>query len=133
MHLQRRADRTVGVVLVGHRGAEQGEDAIAEHLVDPATEGGDVGDQPFEARVDQPLDPLGVEVLGQRGVAHEVGEHDSDHPAFLRDCRRHLLATGGAEPRAVGQRGVTRRAGGHQPVIVRHVHPQADHPGVAAE
>ncbi len=133
VHLQRCANRPVGVVLMGHRGAEQGEDAIAEHLVDPAAEGGDVGDQSFEAGVDQPLDPLGVEVLGQGGVAHEVGEHDGDDTALFRDRRRHLLAARRAEPCAVGQRGVTRRAGGHQPVIVRHVHPQADHPGVAAE
>ena len=66
MHLQGSPDRPVGVVLVRDRSSEQREDPVAEHLVDATAESGDVGDQPFETGVDQPLDPLGIETLGQR-------------------------------------------------------------------
>ena len=39
LHPQRGADRPFGVVLVGDRSAEQGEDPVTEDLVDPAAEG----------------------------------------------------------------------------------------------
>ena len=113
VHLQRSADRSVGVVLVGHGCPEQREDPVSEHLVDAPTEGRDVGDQALEAGVDQALDPLGVEVFGQRGVADEVSEHDRDDPPLLGRRRRHLVAARRAEPGAVGQRGVARSAGRH--------------------
>ncbi len=113
VHLQRGTDRSVGVVLMRHGRPEEREDPVSEHLVDAAAEGRDVGDQALEAGVDQTLDPLGIEVLGQRRVPDEIGEHDRDHPTLLGGGRRHLLTTGRAEPGAVRQRGVARGAGGH--------------------
>ena len=74
LHPQRGPHGALGVVLVGDRRAEQGDDGVAEQLVDAPAERLDVGDQPFEARLDEALHPLGVEVLGQRRVADEVGE-----------------------------------------------------------
>ncbi len=127
VHLQRRPDGPIGIILVGDRRAEQREDAVTEDFVDTAAEAGDVGDQALEAGVDQALHPLGVEVLGQCGVADQIGEHDRDDTTLFGSGRRHLVPARGAEACSVGKRGVTRRASGHQPVIVRHVHPRADH------
>ena len=76
-------DGPLGVVLVGDRGAEQGDDGVAEQLVDAPAERLDVGDEALEARLDQALHRLGVEVLGQRRVADEVGEQDGDDAPLL--------------------------------------------------
>ena len=54
------AHGALGVVLVGDRRAEQGDDGVADDLVDPAAEVGDVGGQALEAAVDEVLDLLGV-------------------------------------------------------------------------
>ena len=124
---------SVGVVLVGHGRPEQREDPVSEHLVDPAAEGRDVGDQPLEAGVDQPLDPLGVEVLGQRRVPDEVGEHDRDHPTLLGG--RAAQPRGRTQGRTVAPSGSGSRHEAqvaHQRVIVRHVRPWADHRAVPA-
>jgi hypothetical protein len=58
MELEGRPHRSLGVVLVGGRRAEQGEDGVADDLVDPATERLDVGDEALEAAVGEPLDLL---------------------------------------------------------------------------
>ena len=50
LHAQTGAHGPLGVVLVRHRRAEQRQDAVAEQLVDPATERRDVVDQTLEAR-----------------------------------------------------------------------------------
>ena len=42
LHPQRGAHRPFGVVLVGDRGAEERDDLVADDLVEPASEGGDV-------------------------------------------------------------------------------------------
>ena len=60
VHAQRGPHGPLGVVLVGDRGAEQGDDLVADDLVEPAAEGGDVGDEPLEAVVDEALHLLGV-------------------------------------------------------------------------
>ena len=78
---------SLGVVLVSDGGAEQGDDAVAEQLVDAPTELLDVGDEPLEARFDQALDLLGVAVLGKCGVSDQVGEQDRDDASFLRRGR----------------------------------------------
>ena len=49
LHPQRGPHGPLGVVLVGHRRAEQGHDGVADDLVDPPAEARDVGDQPLEA------------------------------------------------------------------------------------
>ena len=88
LHPQRRAHGPLGVVLVGDRRAEQGDDGVAEQLVDAAAERLDVGDEALEARLDEALHPLGVEVLGERRVADEVGEEHGDDAPLLERRRR---------------------------------------------
>ncbi len=97
LHAQRGADGALRVVLVGDRGPEQGEDAVADDLVDPTPELGDVGDQELEPGVDQPLHPFGVERLGQAGEADDVGEHDGDHPSLVPMVGRLRVAARRAE------------------------------------
>ena len=106
----------LGVVLVGDGGAEQGDDGVAEQLVDAAAERLDVRHQALEARLDQALDALGVEVLGERGVADEVGEQHRDDAALLQHGVRlgHAGAARRAEPRPVRYR-MAARAARHQP------------------
>ncbi len=93
VHLDGGANGPIGVVLVRHRCAEQRDDPVAEDFVDRTAELRDVGDQPLERSVDQPLHPLRVEVLRQRRVADEVGEHHRHHASLLGGDRHHLLAT----------------------------------------
>ena len=119
LHPQRRPHGPLGVVLVGDRGAEQRDDGVAEQLVDLAAEGLDVGHEPLEAAVDQALDPLRVEVLGQRGRADEVGEQDGDDPPLLGEPVGHGRAAVAAEPSPRGHRVRAHCAGdhGHDPRI----------------
>ena len=83
LHPQRRPHGALGVVLVGDRGAEQGEDSVTEDLVDPAAERGDVVDEQLKAGVDQPLDGFGIAVLGQRRETDEIGEQHRGDPPFF--------------------------------------------------
>jgi hypothetical protein len=82
----------------------------------------DVGDQRSNAGVDQPLDPLRVEMFGQRGVADEVGEHHGDHPALLRRKSDHLVTA--RQDRIVRRSGSGSARGAEWPstAIVRHIH-----------
>ncbi len=68
---------------MGHGRAEEGDDGVTDDLVDHAAEGHHVGDQALEAAVHQVLDRLRVAALGQRRVAHQVGEQDGDHPTLI--------------------------------------------------
>ena len=53
LHPQRRPDSPLGVVLVGHRSPEQGDDGVTEDLVDPPAEARHVLHEPLEQPVDQ--------------------------------------------------------------------------------
>ena len=125
LHAQRRPHGALGVVLVGDRGAEQGEDAVAEQLVDPTTERGDVVDQTLEHAVDEPLHLFGVEVLGERGEADHVAEQHGDDAPFLGLTCRDGMAAGGAEARSRGQ-GRCARGAEHHSRSVRHIHLERD-------
>src|SRR5918994_801456 len=133
VQLQRGTHRPLGVVLVGDRGAEQGQDGIAHDLVHPSAEGDDVGDQPLEAPVDQGLHLLGVAVLRQPGEPDQVGEHHSDHTPLVAAhlqvgaaCRaetravRHLGAAGGAGHAGESRddpNGLPRGVAGHERIL----------------
>ena len=125
VHLDRSPDRPIRVVLVCDRGPEQGQDAIAEHLVDPTAEPFDLVDQRLECSLDHPFDPLGVDVFRQRGVTDQIREEHGDHPPLLDGARTNLVPTEGAEPRSL-RKGLRTRHARHQPLSVRHVSPQAD-------
>jgi replicative DNA helicase len=63
---------------VGNGGAEQGHDAVAQHLVDGALEAVDgVHHQP-KGRIEELLGGFGVEALDKPGRVLEVGEEDGD-------------------------------------------------------
>ena len=83
LHPQGGAHGAIGVVLVGDGRPEQGDDGVAEDLVDAAAEGLDLDDERLEVRLDEPGDGLRVEVLGECRVADEVGEQHGDDTAFL--------------------------------------------------
>ena len=87
LHAQRRPHGALGIVLVRDRGAEQGDDAVPQDLVDPAAKGIDVLHQPFEAGVDHPFDLLRIAVLGQCRVADDVGEQHGDDAPLLELLR----------------------------------------------
>ena len=122
LHAQRGPHRPLGVVLVGDRRAEQGDDGVADDLVDLAAERGDVADEPLEAAVDQVLDLLGIGRLAERREADQIGEdHGGDPPLVAPGDQR--LAAGRAEACALGGDGTAARAG--HPVSIRADRPRA--------
>ena len=102
LHAQRGPHGPLGVVLVGDRRTEQGDDGVADDLVDPAAEGVDVGHEPLEAVVDQVLHLLGVAGLGQRREADEVGEQDRDDPTLVAPAAAGPARTRGRTVRPPG-------------------------------
>ena len=90
LHAQGGAHRPVGVVFVGHGSTEQGDDGVAEDLVDTPAEGLDLDDERLEVGLDEPGDGLRVEVLGECRVADDVGEQHGDDTALL-DRQRDVL------------------------------------------
>ncbi len=77
------ADRSLGIVLVGHGRTEEGEDAVAGEVLDRAAERFDRVDHPRDRVGDHELELLGIEPLPERGGPHEVGEQRRDDPAFF--------------------------------------------------
>ncbi len=118
LHAQAGAHGALGVVLVGDRRAEEGEDGVADDLVDPAAEVGDVGGEPLEAAVDQVLDLLGVACLGEVGEPDEVGEQDGDDAALVGPGRRGR-APHEAQKRAPARRRRRRSYRTLGPVVIR--------------
>ncbi len=113
LHGERGTHRALGIVLVRDRGAEQGEDRVADDLVDLAAVGVDVGHEPLERVVDDVLHVLGITGLREAGEADEVGEEHGDDTAFVR-APLERGATGRAEACTLHQRGPARRAR-HEP------------------
>ena len=83
MHPQTSPHSALCVVFVSDRHSKQGNDAVAHQLVDGATKGGDIGNEAFEAHIDQALHLLWVKILRERRETHEIGEqHGDDTPLF---------------------------------------------------
>ncbi len=118
LHPQGRPDRPLGVVLVGRGGPEQGDDGVADDLVDSAPEGVDVLHEVLEAPVDQVLHLLRVTGLGQRGEPHQVREQDRDDAPFVA-AQPEVLSAGGAEPCARQHVRVAAGAGHHAEIYSR--------------
>ena len=83
LHTERGANRPLGIVLVSDRGAEQRHDGVADDLVHATAEVVHIVDEAFERDVDQPLHPLGIEVLRESGEADDVGEDHGDHTSLV--------------------------------------------------
>ncbi len=125
-HPQGAAHGPLGVVLVGHRGAEHGHHAVADELVQGAAEPLDLGPQPGVVGAQQGADVLGVGLVGAGGEADQVAEQHGDDLALQpgRPGRGQRGAAGPAEAEAVGvvlpagraarhvRRGCRGRAGG---------------------
>ena len=82
-----RADRALGVVLVGGRHAEDGHEAVAHDRRHDAAEVLDDEPQRRHGRPQEGVHVLGVERLRERGVAGQVGEQDRQQLAFGRGDR----------------------------------------------
>ena len=106
LHAQRRTHRPLGVVLMGDRRTEQGHDRIANDLVDPSTERGDVVGESGETAVDQVLDLFGIAVLREAGEPDDVGEEHGDN-ASLVGPSGEFVAARAAEPGAIDDLGLT--------------------------
>ena len=71
---ERRAHGALRIVLVRERRAEERHDRVADELLDRASEALQLRAQPLVVRPQDRLDVLGIERLGARGEADEVGE-----------------------------------------------------------
>jgi hypothetical protein len=94
-------DRPLGVVLVGHRRAEQGHHGVADELLHRSPEAFQVGPEALVVGGEHTSDVLDVQALGPAGEADQVAEQHADPLA--------LLPAGG------GRGGQRRRAGQAEP------------------
>ena len=92
-HGEGGADGTLGVVLVGAAQPEDGHHRVADELLDLTAVLLDDAAPPGEVGVDDRAGVLGVEVVGEEGEAHQVGEEDGDEPALLHLARHQGLTT----------------------------------------
>jgi hypothetical protein len=83
LHPEPRAHRTLGVVLVRHRRAEDRHHVVADVLVDGAAVALHLLAEAHEGAVHERLHRLRVHPLGERGVAREVREQHRDLAALL--------------------------------------------------
>ena len=81
LHGQRRIAGAQGVVLMRNRGAKQGHNAVAQHLVHRAFEAVHGVHHDVDSGINELLGGLGVEVFDQFGGIFDVGKQ-----------HRHLLA-----------------------------------------
>ena len=111
LHLQPAAHRPLGIVLVRDRRAEDRHELVADDLVDAAPVGRDVGRERTEARVDEPLDLLGVGGLREGREADQVGEDERSRSALVGSADERV-PTRGAEA-GLGGCARTARGAGH--------------------
>ena len=78
------ANGTLGVILVGGRGAEEGEYAVPHEAGDGPSVTLDGSVHPLECLTDEGGPVLGIETFGNRGGSSDVGEEHRDRPALAR-------------------------------------------------
>ena len=131
LHREGGPDGTVRIVLVRDRRAEHRHHVVADVLVDAAAVPLDLRAQAGQAALDDRLDRLVVELLGDRREARDVGEHDGHGASLLGvrgirslSVRRCVLAERGsarvAEVRCRRRLGAASRAGPCQGRAARH-------------
>jgi hypothetical protein len=79
------ADSALRIVLMGDGSAEEGQDGVADELLDPSAEMLQLGTHALGERDRGGADILGVALVAQRGRPDEVGEQDRDHLSFLSE------------------------------------------------
>src|SRR6185436_9707058 len=90
----RRANRSLGIVFVRHRCAEERDDGIADELLDRAAMALELVPEAGVIRREQCPDVLGIELLGARGEADEIGEENGDDLALLTPGRNRGIELG---------------------------------------
>lgn len=78
-----RPDGSLRVVLVSHRGAEDGKHTVSHELFEAAPKPFDVLTDPGVIDGEAVAAVLGIGALGVRGEADQVGKEDRDDPALL--------------------------------------------------
>jgi hypothetical protein len=118
---ERRPHRPLRIVLVSHRRPEQRHHRIADELLDRAPEPLQLIPKARIVRREQRTHVLGVEPLGARRKADQVGKQDRDHLALLVHGARRSGRQGSTAKRA--KRELARhlldatRAGRHPPSL----------------
>ncbi len=92
------------------RRTELSDYLIADDLVERSAERRDVGDESFEAPVEEVLDLLRIGALGETREADEIGHQDCYKSPLIRTPYQWLPALG-AEARCFGSTGSAGRAG----------------------
>jgi hypothetical protein len=90
LHRQCRVKRALGMVLMGHRGAEQCENSVARRLRNVAAVAMYRLHHKMQHRVDDRARLLGIEVAHHLGRILDVGEQRGDGLALALDCFRGL-------------------------------------------
>ena len=85
---KRRARRTLGVVLMRQRIAEQAHQPVAEFFRDVTAHFGDRSGGGVEIGADQVAPFLGIELRGDRGRADQIAEHHCEIAALAGDFDR---------------------------------------------
>ena len=99
---ERRADRALGIVLVGHRRAEERHDGVADELLDRPPVVLELVAQERVVRRQGAADVLDVHALAPAREPDEIGEEHRDDLALLtRGHRGHRRAAAPAEPEPV--------------------------------
>ena len=98
-HGKRGAEGALGVVLVGDGGAEQGEQRIADELVDEAIEAFDRDRELGDHVVLQGADFLGIEAFAQAREAAQIGEQNGHRAPVGLLSRRAARRPPGRRPR----------------------------------
>jgi hypothetical protein len=102
VHVERRQQRALRVVLVRHRRAVDDEEGVAGELLDEAAVAlGDPG-EPRDQRADHLVQRLGVERVCQRRESADVREQRRDEPQLLGAQRLGTRAAPAAEGVALG-------------------------------
>ena len=89
--VERRANGTLGVVLVGDRRAPDGHDGVADELLDGAAVELDQTTAGVEIAREELARVLGVAVFGSRCETDQIREQDGDQPALRLRCGGRLL------------------------------------------
>ena len=75
-HPERRLQRPLGVVLLGHRGAEDRDDRVADELLDRPAAERDLGFHRVVEALEEVSRVLGIELGTHRRRADEIGEQE---------------------------------------------------------
>ena len=100
-HVERRVEGALGIVLMGDRRAEHGQHGIADELFHEAVVARDRLGERLEQRVLERAHLLGIEPLGERGEARDVGEEHGHLPPVRFPVEGVRLPT--PAPRAEGE------------------------------